>query len=71
MEMGTTENFNICRPTIMATTPPWSERKIITDRNAAPKSLGCSAQEEWEGGTDQGRSKIDIETSERDRGGEE
>ena len=36
---------------------PQSECKLPTDWNAAPESLGSSAQEEQEDGTEMGRSK--------------
>ena len=45
------------------------EQKRLTNQNAAPESLGRSAQEKREGGTDWGRREIDMETSERKGGG--
>ena len=53
----------------MVTAHTLLERKILTDQNMAPESLGCSAQEEQEGGTKQGSRKIDRDISERYRGG--
>ena len=70
MEIGTLANCNPCRLTGMVVTFPWLERKILTDRNAAPKSLGGSVKKEQEGRTGRGRRKIYMKTSERDGGGE-
>ena len=42
----------------------------MTDRNVVPEILGCSTQEEREGGTERESRKIDRETLYRERVGE-
>ena len=59
MEMRVTENCTNFCTTRMVTNPPLSERKLLTDRNAAPKILGCSAQEERGGGKDRAGAQED------------
>ena len=39
-----------------------------TNQNEAPESLGCSAQEEQESGTERGNRKTERETPDRERG---
>ena len=47
------------------------KHKILTYQKEVLKSLGCRAQEEREGGTEQGRRNIDRQTFYRYRGGED